>query len=259
MSRESHDRVHGPYAHGNQWRVVVVAADGSRSFAAESVGGPSSFATKEAALAYVQTFRELKFPDRPMARGRTVGEAVRDWMAYQSEYAGHRKTSRDTATHKLEALLRLTESDFRLCELDARKARKLLRRRESEVAYDTLRGERSYASRLCQWCTKRGWMRCDPFADVELKRPRDRKVGKPQLRVDEARRFLATVRADASIEATGVLLATLTGLRAHEVVQRTVRDLDDGGRALVIGKSKTRAGERIIAVPAELRERLRAR
>ena len=207
MSRESHDRVHGPYAHGKKWRVVVVAADGSRSFAAESDGGPSSFATKEAALEYIHAFREL---NGSADGGRTVGEAVRDWMAYQSENAGHRKTSRDTATHKLEALLRLTESDFRLCELDAQKARELLRRRESEVAYDTLRGERSYASRLCQWCAKRGWMRSDPFADVELRRPSDRKVGKPQLRVDEARRFLATVRADASIEATGALPLTLT-------------------------------------------------
>jgi integrase len=55
-----------------------------------------------------------------------------------------------------------------------------------------------------------------------------------------------------------VLMALLMGLRAHEVVQRTVRDLDDNGRLLVIGSSKTRAGVRTVAVPPLLRPRLLA-
>ena len=160
--------------------------------------------------------------------------------------------------HRLVALLQLVTTDRQLAALDARTASKMVDVRSGEVAHETMRGELRVASMFAAWCVKRGWLAFDPFAGIELKAPPGgRSIGKPQLRVDEARRFLAFVVADASPEATGVLMALLMGMRAraHEIVERTARDLDDG-RLLWIPQSKTRAGIRQIAVLPVLRSRL---
>jgi integrase len=101
-----------------------------------------------------------------------------------------------------------------------------------------------------------GYVAADPFADVE---PVGRKsAGKTQLRVDEARRFLAAALADPSPGATAAALTLLTGCRASEVTDRVVRDLDDGGRLLWIPTAKTRAGVRQVGVPEVMRARLLA-
>jgi hypothetical protein len=74
-----------------------------------------------------------------------------------------------------------------------------------------------------------------------------RKRGKPQLRIDEARKFIAEAKrmADAGDIAGVVGLGALCfGTRITELVSRPVRELDDDGRLLWISKSKTaRPGE----------------
>jgi integrase len=47
------------------------------------------------------------------------------------------------------------------------------------------------------------------------------------------------------------------GMRASEIVDRTVRDLDDGGKLLWIPDSKTEAGRRTLQVPELLQPYLR--
>jgi integrase len=88
-----------------------------------------------------------------------------------------------------------------------------------------------------------------------------RKRGKEQFRVTEARTFIATCRqlgdrGDAG--AIAAMTSLLLGLRASEVVERVVRDLDDGGRLLWIPQSKTEAGRRTLEVPVVLRPYLLA-
>lgn len=247
MSRQGHERAHGPYQHGNRWRVVIVGANGARCFAT-SPDGSSSFASHAEALAFIEAFRSA-------ADCRTVGEAVRDYVA---DYAanGARESSKVTARFRLVAFFRLAEADRPMRTLTPKLAQQLYAKRlQDGVSADTHRGELAYASRFADWCVKCGWLASNPFVMIEPRGERSR--GKPQLRVDEARKLLNTVNADASAEATGVLMALLMGLRAHEIVERTARDLDDGGRLLWIPKSKTRAGVRQIAVPAMLQPRLR--
>jgi integrase len=87
-----------------------------------------------------------------------------------------------------------------------------------------------------------------------------RKRGKEQLRIDEARTFLATCEACASggdEGAIAAMTALLLGLRASEVSERVVRDLDDDGRILWVPFSKTEAGKRTLEVPANLRPHLK--
>jgi integrase len=100
--------------------------------------------------------------------------------------------------------------------------------------------------------------RANPFADVEPVGQRRAGRDKPQLRRDEARALTGYCLAQCSPvvrpEAVAVLAAWLLGTRAAElVVQRDVRDLDDGGKLLVIPSGKTKRAERDIEIPDVLR------
>ena len=88
-----------------------------------------------------------------------------------------------------------------------------------------------------------------------------RRHGKAQLRVDEARKWVAKAveLADkGEAGAVAALLALVMGMRAGEIVSRVVRDLDDDGKLLWIPDSKTEAGRRTLQVPAFLQPLLKA-
>jgi len=122
------------------------------------------------------------------------------------------------------------------------------------IAVDTHHGELRYAKQFCEWCVARGWLPSNPFAGIAP--IGDKRKGKPKLRVNATRKFLATVLADESIEATAVMTALMLGLRASAVVKRTVEDLDDDGWLLWVRDNKTAAGDLEIEIPPVLRERL---
>jgi Phage integrase family len=98
----------------------------------------------------------------------------------------------------------------------------------------------------------------NPLEDVEgVGR---RKHGKEQLRIDEARKWLAKARELADQEFDGAIAAMMTllmGMRCSEVISRVVRDIDDNGTLLWIPDSKTEKGKRTLRVPEMLRPYLR--
>jgi integrase len=57
--------------------------------------------------------------------------------------------------------------------------------------------------------------------------------------------------------AIAAAMALLMGMRASEIVERTVRNHDDEGRLLWITDAKTQAGVRRLEVPPQLQEHLR--
>jgi integrase len=108
-------------------------------------------------------------------------------------------------------------------------------------------------------CVKQGWIATSPLADVRPIGQRNR--GKRQLRIDEARKLvdLCIREANAGDEgAVGAITAFLLGLRASEVTDRVVRDLDDDGRLLWIEFGKAKRSRRTLEVPALLRPYLLA-
>lgn len=233
--KQGRERALGPYEHGSGWRVLYIAADGRRS-----VGETKSRAEAEAERDEANL----------QAGNRSVGEAVREYL----DNSGYRASGVETARHRLLAMLRLREGDRPLVSLTAQVARELYRKRTTEVANDTHHGELGYVKRFADWCVKQGWLRLNPFADVQ--QVGEKKRGKPKLRVNATRQFMATVMADESLEATAVLTALTLALRASEVVNRTVEDLDDDGRILWIRDSKTEGSDREIEIPEFLRARL---
>ncbi|MDB5526890.1 MAG: hypothetical protein JWM58_4653, partial [Rhizobium sp.] len=100
---------------------------------------------------------------------------------------------------------------------------------------------------------KKKYLKSNPLESVEgVGR---RRKGKPQHTRDESRKFLGTARAEADKGkemAVAAMVALLLGERAFEILDRQVRDLDDGGRLLIITDSKTNAGKRTLEVPEVL-------
>lgn len=111
------------------------------------------------------------------------------------------------------------------------------------------------ANRFFTWLKTNGHVQLNPFEKVK---PVGRvNVGKPQLRIEEARSFVKTAielyEQRGDLLALGVLLALSCGLRVSEVRLRRIRDLDDGGRVLWITSGKSRNAKRNPIVPTFLR------
>ena len=246
MRRVEQERAIGPYQHGKRWRVIIVSADGGRSHASESEGGPCGFATREAADAYIAGIREA-------ADGRTVEGAV---CAYLEHLRTRGLRSVTTISYRLRGLLRVAERDRPLQTLTPRVARELFARRRTEVVVDTQVGELAAATGWATWCIGQGWLSRDPFDGLAADGARAR--GKKQLRIDEARRFLEQALSEDTHSGLAAAIALLMGLRASEITGRVVRDVDDGARVLWIERAKSRAGDRHLEVPEVLRPRLAA-
>jgi integrase len=123
-------------------------------------------------------------------------------------------------------------------------------------AVDSRRNTLAEAKTFLRWCRSRGWTKLNALEHVKgLGR---RRRGKPQLTTDEARKFLAKAleRADKDDGAIAAAMALLMGMRASEIVERTIRNLDDGGRLLWITDAKTQAGIRRLQVPPQLQGHL---
>ena len=127
------------------------------------------------------------------------------------------------------------------------------------LAVDSHRNILAEARTFLKWCTGKGLLRATPLEGVQG--TGKRRHGKPQLRIDEARKWQAKAVLLAEEGEDGAVAALVTlvmGLRAREVVSRIVRDLDDEGRLLWIPDSKTEAGKRTLQVPEFLRTYLLA-
>lgn len=87
-----------------------------------------------------------------------------------------------------------------------------------------------------------------------------RRHGKPQLRIDEARRWTAKaleLAAAGEAGAVAAMMALLMNMRCSEIISRVARDVDDSARVLWITVSKTEAGRRTFEVPGVLVPHLR--
>lgn len=233
--RERRDRAYGPYKHRGKWRVVVVGADGERATATYK-----DFETAKRRVAEVNA----------EALGRTVSDAIEQYIAESTA----KFRSKETIEGRLRGITGGT--DRLLKKLTPKVVRDLFASRAAETSGDTQFHEIASAKAFAEWCIRKGLITVNPFTGLEPTKRRKR--GKPQLRIDEARKLIETCLAEESKAGTAVALALLCGMRASSVTDRVVRDLDDGGRVLWIERDKTDAGDRRLEVPEVLRTRLLA-
>jgi integrase len=251
--RKSGERVHGPYQHFTRWRLVV-----DRNGEREKL----SFASEAEALRRKEELRKE-------IAGRTVTDAVKARIAFLRDQ-GLRQSSLDRAEKHLRRFFALDgKTDGKVIpfantggfieDLRPKHCEALYEALRKDVAVDTHRNGLVQAKGFGKWCVKQGWLRANPLEDVMPVGQRNR--GKKQLRIDEARKLVELCIAKANVgndAAVGVLTALLMGMRASEVTDRTVRDLDDEGRLLWIELGKTKRSRRTLEVPALLRPYLLA-
>jgi integrase len=252
--RQTGQKVHGPYQHGNKWRLLVRDADGSQE--------ALSFPTEAAANAHKRSL--LK-----QIAGRTVSDAVQEFVVEKREI-GLRSGTVKRAEFHLRAFFQLdgevdgvnmpyAETGGMLEDLQPKACEQLYTAMVKTCAVDTHRNALAEAKAFGAWCVKQGWIATNPLAEIKAVGQRNR--GKKQLRIDEARKLvdLCIRKANEGDEAAvGVMTAFLLGLRASEVTDRVVRDLDDDGRLLWIEFGKTKKSRRTLEVPALLRPYLLA-
>lgn len=230
------ERIHGPYRHGARWRCILVGADGTRR--------RRSFATRKAAETYAAAGRDA-------AQGTTVRQAI-DAFLEDRRARGCATSTVDSYEDRLVMLLGPVAA--RSIRAVTSRGAELYAQAQRGRAPDTHRNALAVGRTWARWCVKRRWLRADPFADVEPVGARTYGADKARLTLDESRQLQAYCHAHAGADpgAALTLAYLLLGPRASELVRRDVRDLDDSGRLLWIGATKTKAGRRRLIVPAEL-------
>ncbi|MEO8211701.1 MAG: tyrosine-type recombinase/integrase [Myxococcales bacterium] len=81
--------------------------------------------------------------------------------------------------------------------------------------------------------------------------------GKPQLRLDEARRFIQAAQEAGDPLALAAATCAFTGLRPGEVMALQARDCDDGGALLWVERGKTERAKREVEVDPQWQPVLR--
>lgn len=237
--------VHGPYKHGRQWRVHFVSGSGRNRTTTYEV-----FASRSDAKKCYDDAAETK-------QGVTVSAAIKAYI--------------DVKRAQGRASLTIVAYEGRLNTLLAeylhRPVRSILHR-GAELYADVLAGRSAdghqnllTAGRLwAKWCVKQRWLKANPFADVEPVGQRIHGADKERLTVDESRKLEAWCLARPGDQGATLALGYLyLGSRNTELARdRVVRDLDDNGRLLWIGKTKSKAGRRRLRIPDGLSEMLLA-
>lgn len=260
-------RIEGPYRHKSGHRCRLVLPSGLRKWC------PSA-PTKDEARALAEQCAALQ--------AHEVAQTVRSCVdRYLDHHADKGSRGKSIATYR-QTLGRFFAPvlDLPLGRVTAARGAALyeeLRRSVSPrtgrpLSVDYHRNALVIARGFLAWCVERRWLRANPLAEV--RGVGAKRKGKAQPTIDEARTLWATCLREAAQGDDGALAAAIAvsmGLRAGEIVSRTVRDLDNRGpdglpqhmriadnEALGF-ETKTSSSKRPVLIPEELRGLLVAR
>jgi len=238
-------RVSKPYKNREKWRVRVT--DTETGAAKNYIYGTE----EEAIAARPKLLREYQRP---------VGVPMSDAL---DAYEKHLKTKGNvpsrgpnkprTVETTMGRLRSVFVTDVVTGDLTAAKMLQLWETWVEGKATDTALNTLAQVRTFLGWLERREWMkRREITAKIEVSGKR--RKGKPKLSQDEARKLLAWCLANPEDDgAIATAIAFLLGMRASEIITRTVRHLDAGGTLLEVTDAKTEAGERTLRVPQALR------
>jgi integrase len=246
MRRSNEPRIHGPYQHGQQWRVHIVTS--------KPGGGRQtlyrSYPTRSEADDWIRGAQQ-------QAQGTTVRHAI-DALLATMRTAGLADGTITTAEYRLAHFFEQPQNDTRPLRWLTNRGEQLYAAAQVGRSATTHQAELALAKQIGALCVKRKWLKVDPFANVD---PVGRKVHgatKPRLGTDESRKLRDHLLALGPDNPPAIITLAylLLGKRASELVRADVRDLDDGCRVLRIRRAKTAKGIRSTVLPDELRDRL---
>lgn len=252
MGRKPADtpRVFGPYKHGHGWRLLIKGE--GRQVATEVRASEAEARAEKIVL-------EQELVQRA---GRTVADALTEYRAYL-EKKGNKLSSINTTMTRLRHFF--PDPTLPLPRLSSREGQRMYELRQDNAA-DTHRNELAEAKTFLTWCVGKQWLRVNPLAPVTGIGKRSK--GKDQLSIDEARQlaeFSINRARLGDVGALAVAVLVYTGLRASELTNLRVRDLDNNGWLLrmvpAIGGEdhlKSASARRFVVLPASLRELLQA-
>ena len=235
--------VYGPYADGGRWRIIAVDGEIRRALKADT-------------LAEAERIRDELLVEFQRHEARTFDDALKE---YEANLIARGVQS---AQQNVAMLRRFLPLDDSILTLTAQRA-------ESMYATETQRTKDDgqtiatathhlvlqRAKHFYAWALSKRYAKLNPFAEIRaLGRC---KRGKPQLRIDEARKLVAVAMEHAAalkVGATATLMQIFLGLRPTEAMVRVVRDLDDDGRVLWVPFGKTQNAKRRLQVPEALRQ-----
>lgn len=241
-------RYFGPYRHGDKWRILIRVPGQKQQV-------HDTYETEEEGK---RALRRLRTEARKYD-GPTVSRAL-ELYAQQLRANGLKEHSVDTTIYRLTKVF-APVADQPLAVLTSARAKELFATL-TDWSVDTRRNTLAEAKTFCGRAKSNGWTEIEPMKDLQGEGKRKR--GKAKLTKDEARRYLDKCRelagerkqAEAAIAAT---IPLLLGYRASEVVDREVRDLDDGGTVLRIPAAKSQAGIRSQKLPEWFRPLIASR
>lgn len=256
------DRVTGPYAHRDGYRLVLHRG-GEKTYS-------EVYGSKEKAL----EVRDDVEREIAAARAATFEEVImmyeqhcRDKGNRPGRSRGNKDSTVTTEVDRVRSFFDRPGEEAPLPRLTPAGAERLYRgfcARDTQYARPPSDAQQQNALKAARrfgaFCVKRKLWKDNPLTAVEMiGRPKAGEESKPQLRIDEARVWLAAaVRlfegGDAA--ALAAALCLLLGCRASEIAKRQVRDAEDGGRYLMIPCSKSPSGRRRCEVPALLAAQL---
>ena len=238
-------RVLGPYRSGCKWRLVLLQGQARKALVADSY--ESAIALRDSLLSTLEEHASRSFSD-----------AIEEYLRTQLDRSILPKTA-DKIRRMLRPFLPL---DKPLTVITPERAQRMyldetkrLKANGEPLANDSHHLLLRRIKHFYKWAVSRHYVERNPFAEVRpIGRPQR---GKPQLRIDEARKLvLAAVEKAKTLDvgSTAALMQIFLGLRPTESVVRVVRDLDDGGGILWIPFGKNRSAKRRLKVPEPLRE-----
>ena len=240
-------RIHGPYRHHDKWRLKIVERSTGKVTHA-------TYSKEDEARAAVQAFRLQLVRES----GVSTGDALDIYEKYLAA-KGNKPRTIVTTLYRLRGFFKGV-TKLALVGLTPMAGQKLYEefteaktQHGKTMSVDSSRNTLAEAKTFLGWAVIKGWARTNALAKVKGLGKRRR--GKPQLTVDEARRWVAvgTAMAEKGEDgAVAALMALLMGMRGTEIADRIVRNLDDEGRLLWITDAKTQAGIRRLQVPHQL-------
>ncbi|MEP6653614.1 MAG: tyrosine-type recombinase/integrase [Myxococcales bacterium] len=239
-------RVHGPYRHHDKWLIKIV--DRTTRKVTNRI-----FETEEEAESVAQALKRQQRQEASVSVSQAL-DLYESWLAEVGHKGeGNKPRTVETTMQRLRRLF-AEATKIAVRALTPVFAGKLYEGLAGAV--DSRRNILAEAKTFLRWCRSKGWTKIDALEHVQGIGRRRR--GKPQLTTDEARKFLAKALelAEADDGAIAAAMALLMGMRASEIVERTIRNLDDDGRLLWITDAKTQAGVRRLEVPPQLQAHL---